>query len=125
MRQTLDWATYKERCNRPDAWSRWMLEQTLELLADLPDLATPLRGALASAPLAKPQGHKGGAATDMFVLHLDPAAAFAIAKQVEAAVVKGMETSGTRGRGLGGFQEAWREFAESIHQPTAIGRKGK
>lgn len=71
---------------------------------------------MAGAPLAKPQGHKGGAATDMFVLHLDAAAASAIAKRVEAAAAEGLETSGTRGRGLGGFPEAWREYREFINQ---------
>ena len=93
-----------------------MLTQTLELLADRPDLAAPLRKALAGAPLAKPQGHKGGEATDMLVLDLDAAAASAIAKRVEAAVAEGLETSGTRGRGLGGFREAWREYDEFINQ---------
>ena len=112
----MNWTAYKARCNRPDAWSRWMLEQTLELLAGRPDLAVPLRRAMAGVPLAKPQGHKGGAATDMFVLDLDLAAASAIAKCVAAAAAEGLETRGTRGRGLGGFREAWREYAEFIIQ---------
>ena len=112
----MNWTAYKARCNQPDAWSRWMLEQTLELLAGRPDLAAPLRRAMAGAPLAKPQGHKGRAATDMFVLDLGLAAASAIAKCVEAAVAEGLETRGTQGRGLGGFREAWREYAEFINQ---------
>ena len=93
-----------------------MLGQTLELVADRPDSAAPLRDALASAPLAKPPGHKGGAATDMLVLDLDAAAASAIAQRVEQAVAQGVETSGTQGRGLGGFREAWREYSEFINQ---------
>ena len=93
-----------------------MLEQTLELLAGRPDLAAPLRRAMAGVPLAKPQGHKGGVATDMFVLNLDLAAASAIAKCVAAAVAEGLETTETQGRGLGGFREAWREYAEFIDQ---------
>lgn len=93
-----------------------MLQQTLELVADRPDLEAPLRKALAGTPLAKPQGHKGGEATDMLVLNLDAAAASAIAKRVEVAVAEGLETSGTRGRGLGGFREAWREYGEFINQ---------
>ena len=72
---------------------------------------------MAGTPLAKPQGHKGGAATDMFVLNLDAGAAAAIAERVAAAAAEGLETSGTEGRGLGGFQEAWREYAEFINQP--------
>ena len=93
-----------------------MLGQTLELLAGRPDLAAPLRDALAGTPLTKPTGHKGGAATDMLVLDLDAAAASAIVERVEQAVIQGVETSGTRGRGLGGFQEAWREYSEFINQ---------
>ena len=78
-------------------------------------MTAPLRSALAGVPLAKPQGHKGGEATDMLVLNLDAAAASAIAKRVEAAAAEGLETSGTRGRGLGGFPEAWREYREFIN----------
>ena len=93
-----------------------MLRQTLELLVDRPDLEAPLRKALAGVPLAKPQGHKGGEATNMLVLNLDAAAASAIAKRVVAAAEEGLETSGTRGRGLGGFREAWREYGEFTNQ---------
>ena len=93
-----------------------MLGQTLELVADQPDLAAPLRNALAGASLAKPPGHKGGAATDMLVLNLDAPAALAIAERIEAAAAAGVETSGTQGRGLGGFREAWREYVEFINQ---------
>ncbi len=93
-----------------------MLGQTLELLAERPDLAVPLRDALAGAPLAKPAGHKGGPATDMLVLGLDAAAALAIVERVEQAVAQGVETSLTQGRGLGGFREAWREYSDFINQ---------
>ncbi len=116
LEANLDWTTYKERCNQPDAWSRWMLVQSLELLGERPGLATLLRSALAGAPLTKPPGHKGGAATDMLVLNLDAAAAQAIAERVEQAAAHGVESSGTRGRGLGGFSEAWREYSEFINQ---------
>ena len=98
-----------------------MLQQTVELLAGRPDLVAPLRDALAGAPLAKPPGHKGGAATDMLLLRLDAAAAWAIAEQVERAVAQGSETSGTRGRGLGGFREAWREYGAFINQQQGKG----
>lgn len=100
-----------------------MLGQTLELLVGRPDLAAPLRDALAGTPLTKPTGHKGGAATDMLVLDLDAAAASAIVERVEQAVAQGVETSGTRGRGLGGFQEAWREYSEFINQQQ--GKRGQ
>ena len=100
-----------------------MLGQTLELLAERPDLAAPLRDALAGAPLAKPPGHKGGAATDMLVLDLDAAAALAIVERVERAAAQGAETSLTQGRGLGGFREAWREYSDFINQRQR--RKGQ
>lgn len=107
----MDWATYKKLCQRPDHWSRWMLEQSLELLRGAPHLARPLRFALGGTPLAKPPGHRGGAETDMLRLELDSATAQAILAVVEQAAAQGAQTSGTQGRGLGGFAEAWREYA--------------
>ena len=87
-----------------------MLEQTLELLCEAPDLARPLRLALDRAPLPKPLGHRGDAQTDMLRLELDAATAQAIIAVVQRAVAQGAVTSGTRDRGLGGFAEAWQEY---------------
>ena len=98
-----------------------MLKQTIELLAGQPDLAAPLHRALSSAPLEKPEGHKGGTDTDMLVLGLDASAALAIAERIESAAAEGAETSGTQGRGLGGFREAWREYSEIINQQKKEG----
>ncbi len=106
----MDWQRYKARCDSPDIWSRWMLVQTIELLRKDAALAAPLRCALAGVPLAKPPGHKGGAATDMFQLRLSLAQADAVVAVVRRAVERGRETEGTRGRGLGGFLEAWLEY---------------
>ena len=93
-----------------------MLEQTLELLCDEPLLAGFLCVALDGRPLPKPARHQGGAATDMFRVVLDSATVQAIIVKVERAAAQGAQTSGTRGRGLGGFAEAWREYGEFIHQ---------
>ncbi len=106
----MDWKAYKALCDRPDVWSRWMLMQTLELLEGDAALAVPLHRALAAEPLEKPAGHKGGDATDMFRLPMEAVQAKAVAAAVSRAVERGAETSGTRGRGLGGFLEAWMEF---------------
>ena len=114
----LDWPRYKARCDRADVWSRWMLEQMIELLADQPLLARPLREALDGVPLPKPADHLGAAATDMFALNLDAASVAAVIALVDQAAASGARTSGTKHRGLGGFAEAWRE-----HQRFIIGKQ--
>ena len=106
----MDWDEYKSRCDSPQVWSRWMLGQTLELLSGDAELSAPLHRALAGEPIAKPPGHRGGDATDMFELRLDEAQAGAVVQRVRLAVERGAETAGTRGRGLGGFLEAWMEY---------------
>ena len=106
----MDWDEYKARCDSPEVWSRWMLGETLELLSGDAELSVALRRAMAGEPIAKPPGHKGGDATDMFELRLDEAQADAVAARVRRAVERGAETEGTRGRGLGGFLEAWFEY---------------
>jgi len=125
----LNWETYKARCDSPEVWSRWMLLQTIELIGANAELAVPLRRALASKALEKPPAHKGGAVTDMFVLRCSATQAESVAALVHRAVRNGAETSGTRGRGLGGFLEAWREYqrflavnprqAPTAHSPPA------
>ncbi len=110
----MDWQQYKSRCDSPEVWSRWMLEQTLELLDDASIAGEPLRHALADEPLAKPPGHKGGEATDMFALRMSAAQVDAVVDVVRRAVERRLETSGTRGRGLGGFLEAWAEYGQAV-----------
>lgn len=110
----MDWRHYKARCDSPDVWSRWMLAQTMELAAGDPELVALMNGALAQQPLRKPPGHKGGAATDMFELHLDAAQADAMLALVRQAVERGAETGGTRGRGLGGFLQAWTDYRRFV-----------
>ena len=110
----MDWDEYKARCDSPEVWSRWMLAQTLELLSGDAELSAPLHRALAGEPIAKPPGHKGGDATDMFELRLDEGQADAVVARVRRAVERGAQTAGTRGRGLGGFLEAWMEYRSFI-----------
>lgn len=119
----MDWQPYKARCNAPDVWSRWMLMQTVELLAGRDELIAPLRRALKGRPLAKPAGHKGGSATDMFPLTLNEAQADAILAAVRKAAQQGAQTSGTQGRGLGGFPEAWLEYRQFLAAPPQAGSR--
>lgn len=106
----MDWPTYKRLCDSPHCWSRWMLERSAALLEAHaePGLAASVRAALDAAPLPKPADHRGPAATDMFVLRLDTAAAQRIRAIVAGAAAAGERTA--EGRGLGGFVEAWDEY---------------
>ena len=113
-RPGMDWQQYRARCEQPQVWSRWMLVQTLELVAGHGDLIAGLRRAMAAQPLAKPPGHKGGSATDMFELDLKASQVDAILALVRQAVERGADTAGTRGRGLGGFTEAWLDYRRSV-----------
>lgn len=108
----MDWDAYKRRCDTPDVISRWMLEQTAELLEGA--LRVEVEAALTGLPLPKPDDHKGGAATDMFQLELKPQQVLAVHARVVRAVTTGEVTSGTRNRGLGGFEEAWREYVDYL-----------
>ena len=91
-----------------------MLRQTLELLGDDAPAADSLRRALAGTPLSKPVGHKGGDVTDMLELRMNAAEVEAVVDVVCQAAAGREETSGTRGRGLGGFVEAWQEYRQFI-----------
>ena len=108
----MDWDTYKRLCDTPDVLSRWMLEQTMELLEG--PLRSELEAVMRRAPIAKPEDHRGGSATDMFQLTLGSAQVVAVHEVVTTAVASGERTSGTIGRGLGGFEEAWREYVDHL-----------
>ncbi|MCZ6619442.1 MAG: hypothetical protein O7E57_15070 [Gammaproteobacteria bacterium] len=105
----MDWECYKRLCDRPDIWSRWMLEQTLELL-DQTEMSKPIRRAMVRAPIAKPEDHRGGGATDMFELTLTSTEVNMVSELVVAAIAGGKTTTGTKNRGFGGFREAWEEY---------------
>lgn len=126
----MDWNEYKALCDTPDVVSRWMLVQTIELLgleSAGEALLAALERALRGAPLAKPPGHKGGAATDMFRLALSLEEAQAVAALVARAAAAGRTTGATSGRGLGGFAEAWEELVAHLaaSELTAIGHHGR
>ena len=105
----MDWERYKALCDAPDVCSRWLLEQTLELLEAHP-AAERLRDAMAAEPVEKPPDHRGGAPTDMFVLNLSLDEVAGVRRRIEQAAARGETTSATGRRGLGGFAEAWREY---------------
>ncbi|MCZ6711610.1 MAG: hypothetical protein O7B25_14700 [Gammaproteobacteria bacterium] len=107
----MEWDHYKRLCDRPDVVSRWMLEQTLELVAGH-NVAAALRDAIGSVPLTKPTDHHGGEATNMYMLNLAPAQRGDIVRLVRAARDAGIATSNTTQRGLGGFVEAWQEYQD-------------
>ena len=119
----MDWPAYKRLCDRPDVWSRWMLEQTAALLADA-DLRARLAAHARTAPLDKPSDHRGGSATDMFTLDLTPDEAERILAALESARSKGDTTIATRARGLGGFVEAWAEYHRFLEGAPGAHAKG-
>jgi len=109
----MQWPQYKEICKRPDYWSRWMIEQSIEILqrVDRTDLKAPLMAALVTEPVPTPDGHKGGAGLNMLRLSCPVRFRQAIVDAIVAARDEGIKTSGTQDRGLGGFEEAWREYS--------------
>lgn len=116
----MDWQRYKAICDAPDVCSRWLLEQTLELVEG-DDLAARLRVDMAQVPIDKPADHRGDAATDMFAMTLTLADVAALRERLERAAAAGETTSATGGRGLGGFVEAWREYEQFLERRAASG----
>lgn len=111
----MDWERYKALSDTPDVCSRWLLDQTLELLDDT-GAAARVREDLSRAPIEKPDDHEGGPETDMFRMSLSLDEVRAIRQRVEEARAAGEDTSGTRGRGLGGFIETWREYEQYLER---------
>ena len=112
----MDWPTYRALCDQPDYWSGWMLGQCVELFEHLGEelLAEALREALAGDPLPVPQGFKGPDSVYMYRLSLTAMQREACVAAIERAVQSGVTSSQTRARGLGGFLEAWREYALAV-----------
>lgn len=109
----LQWSTYKRLCDQSDHWSRWMLDQSIDLLGQLGEehLASMLGSALNGAPIEQPATHRGPVAAQMFVLTLPVPSRRRIFAAMQRAVELEMSTPATAQRGLGGFVEAWREYA--------------
>jgi len=95
-----------------------MIEQTCELLGD-GTLHRALRAVLCSTPLPKPADHRGGPATDMFVVTLRLDEVVSVEAAVARAVCAGGTTTSTRQRGLGGFVEAWAEYRRRLELDAA------
>ncbi len=97
-----------------------MLEQCIDLLGQLEraELSRPLLHAVAQAPLEVPADHKGSDATRVFPLLLTPRERADILQAILDAERLGLRTPQTAKRGLGGFIEAWREYAEYEHDRT-------
>lgn len=112
----MDWNSYKRLCDSPPVFSRWMLEQTILLAQSRNVHCEPLQQALAGSVIEKPDGHTGGSVTDMFTLDLELGYAAQIVALITQASAAGDATPATRNRGLGGFLEAWREYAEFLEQ---------
>jgi len=104
----MSWSRYKAIADQPNVFSRWMLEQSAELLP--PGLAVLLLESLNQQPVDKPSDHKGGTLTDMFELRMTSEDAGQILEYVDKACTEGQTTSATVERGLGGFREAWQEM---------------
>ena len=112
----MDWNVYKALCDSPHVFSRWMLEQSVELVADDAQLAARLAAVLCGAPIEKPVDHRGGALTDMFVVALSLDDARSIERAVAVAVDGRRTTTATTSRGLGGFREAWHEYTMYVER---------
>ena len=108
----MDWSTYKQLCNQPDYWSRWMLEQCIDLLDQLDEqsLSKALGVTLAGQALAMPADHYGATATCMYQLSLDAGQRQALLTALQEADRRGLRSAQTRQRGLGGFVAACQEY---------------
>jgi len=116
--ERVDWNEYKALCDSPHVFTRWMLEQTIELLESEPELAATLARTLEGTEIEKPSDHLGGAQTDMFEVTLSPGDARTLVRVIEESVRHGRTTASTRARGLGGFREAWQEYATYAERAT-------
>jgi len=110
----MDWNRYKQLCDSPGVFSRWMLEQTVLLVQAQAEDCGVLRHVLEEKAIAKPADHTGGSMTDMFQLEMDAEEVSRIVMLVGRAIERGDTTPATRERGLGGFAEAWWEYFEYL-----------
>lgn len=101
--------------------SRWLLEQTAELLDDsgYAEAGARLRAVTQGQFIAKPEDFQGGPETDMFRCQLPRTEVADIVNVVQAAVGAGVVTAATRQRGLGGFLRAWAEYLAFVNDQGA------
>ena len=91
-----------------------MIGQCIDLMGQLEraELTQLLLSAVEQPPIAVPADHKGPDATRVVPLMLTPHERLQILEAIMEADRLGLRTPQTAGRGLGGFIEAWREYAE-------------
>ena len=118
----MDWASYKRLCDQPNYWSRWMLEESKQLFdaAGANDIAQQLADALGKPPLPLPDGHNGSPLAQMFVLDMPSGQRARAADLMAHLVARKVRTARTAERGLGGFAEAWQEFAARRGEDTDV-----
>ena len=98
-----------------------MLTRTARCLD--PTNAAILHDAMCARPLAKPTGHTGGPATDMFEVDVTDEVAAAILKAVQRAAAEhheaespppdGCRGAPTRSHSLNAYVAAWREYRDA------------
>ncbi len=112
------WEVYKQRCDQPDVVSRWMIEQTAELLDA--GLRERLLAELAEKPIPPPRGHLGDDRADMFVINDLSDVALEISDSVDRAVIAGRRTSATTIHGVGRFGEIWCSYAAYVKRMANV-----
>lgn len=90
------------------------MEQCIELLGQMHEQALQrmLVDALKNPPLEMPADHTGPEATQMFCLVVPVSVRCEFLRAISHASATGLSTAATQGRGLGGFVEAWRDYAQ-------------
>ena len=106
------WNEYRHLCDQPNVLSRWMLEQTIQLIND-PALTQPLASVIVGTPLGKPADQYQNSLTDMFVVSMTKHQLEPIVVEVRRAVAENRTLP--TGRGLGGFEESWSEYLEWLN----------
>lgn len=104
----MEWDEYKEICDHPTVLTRWLLEQTLRVCDS--ECATLITKTLESAPITKPEEHKGGSATDMFKTSFVREDIAQITEQVRRAVKINQKTSGPVVRDYSHIEKTWSEY---------------
>lgn len=107
------WTCYRRLCDKPNVFTRWLLQQTSEILeqSGQTGLMARIQQILnEQSPLDKPRDHQGDSRSDVFLMNLSLTEALEIIQCIGAAERKGLVTRETEQRGLGGFAAAWREY---------------
>ncbi|MXW07713.1 MAG: hypothetical protein F4X56_05745 [Gammaproteobacteria bacterium] len=112
----MEWDEYRKICDHPSVLTRWLIEQTLRVCDG--DSARVLESVLESVPIAKPLGHKGGYAIDMFKTSLKREDVAQIVSQVERAVKTDRRTNGPVERDYTHIEKTWLEYLRWCDEAT-------